>query len=383
MPANLTWRLIVKTVIRFFAWNNCLLIITASCSFYTQPIIAQPFQLDKPPLPIDSLKKILPSLHDSARVDCLNELTRSCFEAWQFDSAFSLAKQAYSEASEIHYIKGLGDACRRHGILCQWRLWNSKEAERCFLEAIFWYKKIDNDEGLGHAILGLGTTLVWQGFPDEAKKHFEQSALHFRKTGNQVMLAELTDQFGYVYDAKGDFEKFFENIKQGLREKKRLGDKRGMIWSFYRLAHIYQSVGDFETALDYFRQTYQQAQSQSISWEIHRSMGNIFLNLEKYDSSIYHFRRGLLSLPDDGAALAGLAKLYLLRKQYGKAVDHLQKALINFTKRNADNGKNVGIAGYGQKLYRAKTISKSIRICSAIFGNRQAPEIKRCNAACL
>ena len=31
---------------------------------------AQAFQIDKPPLSIDSLVKALPLLHDSARVDC-------------------------------------------------------------------------------------------------------------------------------------------------------------------------------------------------------------------------------------------------------------------------------------------------------------------------
>jgi len=72
---------------------------------------AQAFQIDKPPLPIDSLKKVLPSLRDSARVDCLNELARSYTEEETprlFDSAWSLVRQAYAEASLINYIKGLG-----------------------------------------------------------------------------------------------------------------------------------------------------------------------------------------------------------------------------------------------------------------------------------
>ncbi|HLG40568.1 MAG TPA: hypothetical protein VI461_12910 [Chitinophagaceae bacterium] len=50
------------------------------------------FQIDKPPLPIDSLKKVLPSLYDSARVDCLNEIARSYAEEEipsLFDSAWS------------------------------------------------------------------------------------------------------------------------------------------------------------------------------------------------------------------------------------------------------------------------------------------------------
>src|SRR5688500_18977426 len=83
---------------------------------------AQAFQIDKQPLPIDSLKKELPFLKDSASVDCLNELTRSYSEAWQFDSASQTAKQAYRQASAIRYTQGLGDACLRYGILYQWRI---------------------------------------------------------------------------------------------------------------------------------------------------------------------------------------------------------------------------------------------------------------------
>jgi tetratricopeptide (TPR) repeat protein len=90
-----------------------------------------------------------------------------------------------------------------------------------------------------------------------------------------------------VYGAKGDFEKQFEYIKKGLREKKRIGNNRGMLWSYYRLAHIYRNAGDYETALDYFRRCIQQG------WKPWRSMGNIFLEMGNYDSSIYYFQKGL------------------------------------------------------------------------------------------
>jgi tetratricopeptide (TPR) repeat protein len=325
---------------------------------------AQSFQIDKPALPIDSLKKVLPSLRDSARVDCLNELIRSYLEAMtpiQPDSLFSLAKQSYREASAINYIKGLGDACRRYGVLSQWRLWNYNEAERHFREALSWYKKIENDEGLGHSFLGLGTALLHQGSPDEAKKTFEQSAFHFRKTGNRIMLAELIDQFGYVYNAKRDFEKHFESVKLGLREKKSIGDNRGMIWSFYRLAHIYRSVGDFETALDYFRQSYQLAHSQSIPWGPFRSMGNMFLDLGKYDSSIYYFQEGLQVLPEDGPSLAGLGKLWMLRKEYDTALNYLQNAIINFKKRNDDGGIMWAMVDMGKSYIGLKNYAKALQ----------------------
>ena len=158
-------------------------------------INAQTFQIDKPALPIDSLKKVLPLLHDSARVDCLNELARSYTEAItsiDSDTALSLAKQAYAEASAINYIKGLGDACFREGILWQWYHWNINEARVYYREAISLYKKIANYEGLGHAFLGWSSC----SSGDEEKKGLDQSAIYFMKTGNQVMLAEVSDQYG-------------------------------------------------------------------------------------------------------------------------------------------------------------------------------------------
>ena len=57
---------------------------------------AQAFQIDKPALPIDSLEKVLPLLHDSARVDCLNEMARAYMEMLpplRSDSVFLLASR--------------------------------------------------------------------------------------------------------------------------------------------------------------------------------------------------------------------------------------------------------------------------------------------------
>jgi tetratricopeptide (TPR) repeat protein len=298
---------------------------------------AQIFQIDKPSLPIDSLKKALPLLHDSARVDCLNELSRSDMEemvSMHPDSALLLTRRAYSEASSIHYIKGLGDASVGYGVIARWALWDFYKMEQHYREAISCYEKIGTDDGLGRAYLGLGDALILQDVPDEAKKAFEQSVIHFRKTGNRVMLAELIEQFGAVYNKKGDFQKWFEYVKMGLREKKRIGDKRGIVPSFYRLASIYQSVGDYETALDYFRLSFQQARSQLMQWHIYNSMGIVFFNLKNYDSSFYYFRKMYQYAPINAGAIVGMGRISLLRKEYERALQFFEEALTTFKKSN-------------------------------------------------
>src|SRR5688500_11306079 len=96
------------------------IIATLIISVFVQ---AQAFQIDKLPLPIDSLRKVLPFLRDIARVDCVNELARSYAEAMTqelSDSAWSIARQAHEEAAAINYINGLGDANIRFGRCAQW-----------------------------------------------------------------------------------------------------------------------------------------------------------------------------------------------------------------------------------------------------------------------
>lgn len=314
-------------------------------------VAAQAFQIDNPPLPIDSLKKVLPSLHDSSRVDCLNELSHSHIEAVtfaHFDSALSLAGQAYAEASSIRYIKGLADACRWYGVLSRWHLWDFGKMEKYFREAISWYQKITNYDGLGRSFLGLGEALYLQNFPENAKDAFEQSAVFFRKTGNRVMLAELIDWSGFVYEEKGDYEKWFENVRMGLREKKSIGDNRGMILSFYRLAYIYQSVSDYETALNYFRQSIVQARSQSIPWYIYNSMGMIFFNLKNYDSSYYYYHEMYSLAPNHATAIIGMGRISLLQREYGKALQLFQEALITFERNGNRSAKARVFAEMGE-----------------------------------
>ena len=69
---------------------------------------------------IDSLKRLLPSLHDNARVDCLNNISEVYIGLpdWfaklpgklQMDTAQATAMEALEEAKRINYIYGIAKA---------------------------------------------------------------------------------------------------------------------------------------------------------------------------------------------------------------------------------------------------------------------------------
>ncbi|MEJ7683220.1 MAG: hypothetical protein WKG06_36260 [Segetibacter sp.] len=58
---------------------------------------------------IDSLKKVLPALKDSARIDCLSALSKAYI--WvNTDSSRLLAAQALKAAETLGYIKGIANS---------------------------------------------------------------------------------------------------------------------------------------------------------------------------------------------------------------------------------------------------------------------------------
>jgi hypothetical protein len=89
--------------------RSCLILIICCC-LSLQQLAAQTRE-------IDSLKKILPDLDGTARIDCLNELgaeyadrywTKSQYR--QTDTGLLYTIQARNEAAQLHYLPGIGKA---------------------------------------------------------------------------------------------------------------------------------------------------------------------------------------------------------------------------------------------------------------------------------
>src|SRR5690242_15553685 len=100
---------------------------------------------------IDSLKKIFPSLHDSARINCLNALAEAYvglpdwFNATptkvQFDTAELFALKALEEAKKINYTYGIARALSLRAEIEFEANSNYPEAEKLGREAISFYNK--------------------------------------------------------------------------------------------------------------------------------------------------------------------------------------------------------------------------------------------------
>src|SRR3954447_293683 len=99
---------------------------------------------------IDSLKKILPSLHDSARIDCLlkisfeyghvNNDSDNLFSPVNSDSATFYSSCALCEARKIYYIQGMANAFENLGEMAF--QYNYHQGETYFKQAVLLYEQI-------------------------------------------------------------------------------------------------------------------------------------------------------------------------------------------------------------------------------------------------
>ena len=123
----------IRDSLKILSLLTCLLYFSFS-SFQTE---AQTFD---PKKYVDSLRKVLPDLKDTARIKCLNSL------AWRYqadipDSSRYYSQIALRESEKINYFKGIGHA---HFNLARTENGiggTSPTKERHYLKAIDAYKK--------------------------------------------------------------------------------------------------------------------------------------------------------------------------------------------------------------------------------------------------
>lgn len=307
----------------------------------------QAFQIDKPALSIDSLKNALPLLSGKARVDCLNELVRSYNEAMlpaYSDSALKYVSAAYKEASSLDYTKGLGEACRQYANIYCWRpsIMNTgntdckAESEKYYRQAIGWYEKIGDNNGLGFCYYGLANILWVQDTGiDASKKNYDLSLKYFQKAANKIMEAELIDLSSIYYFLHDDVEKSFDRITKAFELRKQMNDYRGMTFSYYRLGLAYQFADDMEASLEYYKKTLELATEQSVKWnDIYMHIGNVYLWTNRLDSAEFYFKKLLSITPGYARAQAAYGQLNMQRGDYQMGIAYLQPAATYFKKHN-------------------------------------------------
>lgn len=275
----------------------------------------------------DSLRKILPALKDSARIDCLNELSTS-YIYHEASSAKMFAQEALKEGEKINYRKGMAAAWLNLAWATGLTGGNLITMENYCRNAVLLLDKTGEKKQLADSWFSLACALSSQCKFSSSLDAFDRAGRLFLQTGDEMGLARMYNYMGDDERNRGQYRKSLEYAVKWLDIANKYNDKSYIdVWG-----SLYIVVGDYETALDYYSQGAEIAmKTQKIDFLLIyfiRMKGEIFLLQEKYDSARHYFELAI-QYPQQPPLNLQWGKFYLAQKKYDSALFYLDKALTH------------------------------------------------------
>jgi tetratricopeptide (TPR) repeat protein len=293
-----------------------------------------------------NLKKKLPSLKDSARVDLLNLIgLKTGYNAGgspkdRVDTSLFYASKAYSEAVKLGYKSGMALALvQLSGAESNMNLPTKDEdtKEKNLREAIRLAEESNNNEVLGWAYYFLaGLPSVNKDF-DKHVDFYKKSINYFLKARDILHAAEVTNWLCGEYSDKGEYEKAFDYGKKSIELSKNSGTDFSINWqqflvqfSLSDMYDLYSAIGDYEEAMNYLKEMDQYGKEHKGSeWDIIQFKADLFQKMGQYDSALIYINRWIndparvtYGKGHQGLGWYILGQIYLdSTKEYDKAIE--------------------------------------------------------------
>lgn len=291
---------------------------------------------------LDNLKKNLPIIKDSARVDIMNLIATEVqyFAAiggfkYKDDTTHYYALKAYQEANKIRYKGGSAMA------LLNLATKNASDREINIRKAISIAEEINNYEVLGSAnyLLSMAAETDFNKHLDYSKK----AIYYFQKAGNILRETEVTDWLCEEYFYKGEYEAGFEYCKRDYELSKQLRNIKaaGIAWqqflvqnSLSNMGQFYSTASDYETALHYLQESRNYAILYKTNWEMTADIADIFCQMNQYDSALVYWHQWRNSAGWSATAAGHkawgnsiLGQIYLKTQKYDEAIEILRNSI--------------------------------------------------------
>ena len=297
---------------------------------------------------MDSLRFFLPHLKDSARIDCLNELSQHFIEQSLSDSAIYYAETAHSESKTLGYIHGTAASLALQGMIKTHFYSDFAGAEKLDRKSIDYYQHTKNKYGLAAACSHLAYTCFAQGEYDEAMKISLACYALFKNNQDTFGMADIQGMIAQIHLKRGEFVQGFESANEALQLAMRQGDSAEIHGSLVNLGSICMGIEDYPLALNYYRtyfQNYTAADSladsrdETVVWT-KMEFAEIYGHLNKFDSAllIYNsFDTDLAPDKDLRVFLGSKGEYFMLTGENDKALPVLLRALAFHRKFNDVN----------------------------------------------
>ena len=287
---------------------------------------------------IDSLKKILPALKDSSRIDCMNALSFQYIRLLIRDSSEYFQEQSYLESKKLNYIHGIAESVSNQSGIFEYFDNDLIKSEALARESIGWFEKTINKNGIENAYDNLSFAVFSQSKYDEAyqiaKRRYEKSLI----AKDTTIMYNVLGTMGVIHFQEGSYDSSFYFYQKA---HELAIDCKNKVWisdDLISFGTLFREIGDYNTALNYYRQTFRTDTRETIQSRIDGSyetwtrmeFAELFSLLHQYDSAwhYYHlFDTSRVTNKDLRIYLVSVGETYLLEKDYKKALQNFLRGL--------------------------------------------------------
>jgi tetratricopeptide (TPR) repeat protein len=281
-------------------------------------------------------------LSDTTRVKTLNKISAAFLVTRNRDSVDAYAWKALSNAKAINYGPGVFSAYLTLG-LCQMDLGAYSQAEKYLLRALATYDSMPvKGESLQQCYMQLGLA-TW------AQSKFDKSVTAYLKAKKLALasrdfrsLSKLYVALSALESQRGHYKSSIDYAMNGLP-----------LWrnpvtfspsGFCAIAFIYNSFGDYESSLQYYREAVKLRKLHPVAdgAAIDIFMGETYFLARKYDSAHYCYNRIFEHLAKPRSEYwfdSRMAELQIIEGHVGEAIDKLNRSLRGF--RSTDDTNQV------------------------------------------
>ncbi len=312
---------------------------------------------------IESLKVKLAALQDSARIDCLNDLSLA-YTYLQLDSASSYAGAAFGESSQINYQPGLIMSMNNKARIAGFGFRDFPLQEKICLQTIQLFKNGNNKNEFAETYMNLALAYFCQSYFDSAEEVCNKVIQLCQLTDNKKTLGEATAILGSISFESGNYEKSFEYFSKSLVIFKSARDSFNTAIVLAKIGDLYHLAGDSKTTLNFYSQSLAYPQGSSLTWHPLVDLGDTYYSLEQFDSSLYDEEKYLqtikyMTIRSNYTTLPRIlvAEKYILSKEYKQALA-LLTAELKLSEKNNDKNQimrlllDIGKAYEGKKNYK-------------------------------
>ncbi|HEV7621147.1 MAG TPA: histidine kinase, partial [Flavisolibacter sp.] len=282
----------------------------------------------------EMLIRLLPSLHDSSRIDDLNALSLIYLKMSKKDSAEFFSEKAIQEAKAINYYHGLAVAFSNKSRIAKHFDDDFIRSEAMGLESLLWFEKTPDKTGIDTLYQGLFFALFAQSKFEEAIKYSEKQYQWCSRSGNKNGMSEALNSMSVVYYQMGDYARSLDYVSKAYELALETKNEARICDELFLFGTLYRAVGDLPAALSYYRQAFLEDDPQKTNLRINGDF-DIWVKMEyaelfslnhQPDSAWYYYS---IFKPSDSenvylrVYLVSTGEYYFLQKDY----DH---ALVNF-----------------------------------------------------